>query len=114
MLEGVCAGILTGKRAGRILVLQPDEVQIIRTEGPQIVAYGATQAGFLIEKRLYELETLLGPQFIRISKSAMVKIRQIDHVDVGFNGMLDIVMKNGLDEYISRRYVGDFKKRLGL
>ena len=106
--------VLAVKRENLIYILEPDEVQIVRTEGNEIVAYNTAKQRFIVEKRLYEIETLLGHQFIRISKSAIVNIRKIDHVDVRFSGMMNVVMKNGINEYISRRHMGDFKKRLGL
>ena len=112
--EKSTGNVLAVKRENLIYILEPNEVQIVRTEGNEIVAYNTEKQRFIIEKRLYEIETLLGPQFIRISKSAIVNIRKIDHVDVRFSGMMNVVMKNGINEYISRRHMGDFKKRLGL
>jgi len=112
--EKLTGNVLAVKRENLIYILEPDEVQIVRTEGNEIVAYNTAKQRFIVEKRLYEIETLLGHQFIRISKSAIVNIRKIDHVDVRFSGMMNVVMKNGINEYISRRHMGDFKKRLGL
>jgi len=112
--ENLSGNIFTVKLENLIYILEPNEVQIVRTEGNEIVAYNTAKKRFIVEKRLYEIETLLVLQFIRISKSAIVNIRQIDHVDVRFSGMMNVVMKNGINEYISRRHMGDFKKRLGL
>ena len=112
--EKLTENVFAVKRENLIYILEPSEVQIVRTEGNEIVAYDTTKKRFIAEKRLYEIETLLGHQFIRISKSAIVNIHKIDHVDVRFSGMMNVVMKNGVNEYISRRHMGDFKKRLGL
>jgi len=112
--EKITGNVLAVKLENLIYILEPNEVQIVRTEGNEIVAYDMSKKRFIVEKRLYEIETLLGPQFIRISKSAIVNIHKIDHVDVRFSGMMNVVLKNGINEYISRRHMGDFKKRLGL
>jgi DNA-binding LytR/AlgR family response regulator len=112
--EKLTENVFAVKRENLIYILEPNEVQIVRTEGNEIVAYDTTKKRFIAEKRLYEIETLLGHQFIRISKSAIVNIHKIDHVDVRFSGMMNVIMKNGINEYISRRHMGDFKKRLGL
>jgi DNA-binding LytR/AlgR family response regulator len=112
--EKSTANVLAAKRENRIYILEPNEIQIVRTEGNEIVAYDTAKKRFIVDKRLYEIEALLGHQFIRISKSAIVNIHKIDHVDVRFSGMTDVVMKNGVNENISRRHMGDFKKRLGL
>jgi len=112
--EKLTGNVLAVKRENLIYILEPNEIEIVRTEGNEITAYDTTKKRFVVEKRLYEVEALLGFQFIRISKSAIVNIRKIDHVDVRFSGMMNVVMKNGINEYISRRHMGDFKKRLGL
>ncbi len=105
--------ILTGRREESIFVLEPENIQIIRTEGKEIAVYDTAQERYILGKRLYEIEALLSAQFVRISKSAIINIRRIDYMDAGFNGLF-VVMKNGLQEYISRRYVSAFKKKLGL
>jgi two-component system, LytTR family, response regulator LytT len=112
--EKLTDNVLAVKLENSIYILEPNEIQIVRTEGNEIVAYDTAKKRFIVEKRLYEIEALLGHQFIRISKSAIVNIRKIDHVDVRFSGIMNVVMKNGINEYISRRHMGDFKKRLGL
>jgi two-component system, LytTR family, response regulator LytT len=112
--ENLTGNVLAVKRENLIYILEPNDVQIVRTEGDEIIAYDTAKKRFIVEKRLYEIETLLGLQFMRISKSAIVNIYKIDHVDVRFSGMMNVVMKNGINEYISRRHMGDFKKRLGL
>ncbi|MDE5779058.1 MAG: LytTR family transcriptional regulator, partial [Lachnospiraceae bacterium] len=68
----------------------------------------------LLDKPLYELENMLDINFVRISKSAIVNIRQINHVEAGFNGTMELVMKNGITDYISRSFRKNFKERLGL
>ena len=68
----------------------------------------------MLDKPLYELENILDIQFVRISKSAIANIRQIGHVEAGFNGTMELVMKNGTIDYISRSFRKNFKERLGL
>ena len=76
--------------------------------------YDKEKNRFLLNKPLYELETLLGKNFVRISKSAIVNIFRIHHVEASFNGTMEIVMKNGIEEIISRSYRQKFKERLGV
>jgi len=94
--------------------LTPEIEELAKRIENEIIAYDTAKKRFIVEKRLYEIETLLGLHFIRISKSAIVNIRKIDHVDVRISGIMNVAMKNGINEYISRRHMGDFKKRLGL
>ncbi len=67
------------------------------------------------KKKLFELEELLeGSSFIRISKNAIVNIKAIDHLSPEFNGRFVARLKNGEDIIISRGYVPDLKKKLGI
>lgn len=57
---------------------------------------------------------MLDMYFVRISKSAIVNINQIHHAEASFNGTMELVMKNGITDYISRSFRKNFKERLGL
>lgn len=94
--------------------IKPDDISLIRTEGREIVCYDKLKNRYVLDKPLYELENILDTRFVRISKSAIVNINQINHVEAGFNGTMELVMKNGVTDYISRSFRKSFKERLGL
>ena len=106
--------ILTAQIQGKTFIIEPDNIEIIRTEGRELVLYDIEKNRFLLGKPLYELENILGKNFVRISKSALVNIFRIHHVEAAFNGTMAIVMKNGIEEIISRSYRQKFKDRLGV
>ena len=105
--------VITAKAKGRIRVLQPKEIMIVRTEGEKTMIHTRAEA-YVSPKRLYELEAQLGKGFMRISKSAIVNLREIESVESSFNGVMMLVLKNGCKDYISRKYLPDFKRYLGL
>lgn len=105
---------LTGSKEGKTYIIEPNSVEIIRTEGRELILYNRKKEKFFLSKPIYELQSYLSDDFIRISKSAIVNIRYIDHVSATFNGTMDIVMKNGIDAVITRSYRNEFKKRLGV
>lgn len=86
---------------------------MIRTEDNQVKIHTKNDS-YNINKRLYELENQLDSSFIRISKSTIVNINEIDYVAPSFKGIMFISLKNGLKDNISRNYLSEFKKRLGL
>lgn len=94
--------------------IRPEDISLIRTEGREIVCYDQLKTRYILGKPLYELESMLDTRFVRISKSAIVNINQIDHVEAGFNGTMELVMKNGITDYISRSFRKSFRERLGL
>lgn len=116
MLEKENAGIpaLAAVKNKRTYFIDTENISLIRTEGRDIVCYDMQKNRYILDKHLYELESILDSSFVRVSKSAIVNIGQIDHVEASFNGTMEIVMKNGLTDYISRNFRKGFKERLGL
>ena len=98
---------------GRIIVLQSDEIFMARTEQSKLTIYCKNKK-FYSKKHLYEFAAILGKEFIQISKSAFVNLKQIDSVEPSFSGLMNLKLKNGLTEYISRKYLPNFKKYLGI
>ena len=67
------------------------------------------------KKKLFEIEELLAnSSFLRISKNSIVNIKAIDHLSPEFNGRLIASLKNGEDIIISRGYVPELKRKLGI
>ncbi|MCL2217082.1 MAG: LytTR family transcriptional regulator [Defluviitaleaceae bacterium] len=116
MFEGAGdrASLLIAKKNDKLFVIEPEQIEIIRTEGGDIKLYNREAQEYMLTKPLHELQEQLGSGFARISKSAIVNINRVDHLSHSFNGTMYIVMKNGVNDYISRKYLSDFKKRLGL
>ena len=108
------AGVLIGHRDERMFILPPESIQLFRTENGKTCLYDDDGQRFVSGKRLYELEEQFDEDLVRISKSAIIRIKMIDHVEQGFGGALNIVMRNSMHEYISRRFLAVFKARLGL
>ena len=96
-----------------IIILLPKEIYMVRVENGDTVIYGKDQS-YRSRKRLYELEQQLGKQFMQISKSTLVNLSYMDSVESGFSGTLLLKLKNGCKDYVSRRYLPQFKKYLGL
>lgn len=106
--------VLTARSDERIYFLEPRTLELVRTEGREVAAYDGSRKRFVLRSTLQELERALGPNFVRISKSAIVNIRRISHVEASFNGTMELVTKSGLEDYISRGYRKSFRERLGL
>ena len=79
-----------------IIVLQPKDIFMVRVEDGDTIIYGAKQK-YRSRKRLYELADQLGKQFMQISKTTLVNLSY-----------------NGNKDYVSRKYLPEFKKYLGL
>ena len=105
--------VITASDHDKIVILNPDEIYMARVENEQVVLYGEKRQ-FLSNKRLYKIAAQLGRDFIQISRFTIVNLRFIDSVRPSFNGLMNISLKNGETDYISRKYLPGFKEYLGL
>ena len=96
-----------------IVVLQPKDIYMVRVENGDTVIYGAKQK-YRSRRRLYELADQLGKQFMQISKTTLINLSYMDSIEPGFSGTLLLKLKNGDKDYVSRKYLPEFKKYLGL
>ena len=96
-----------------LVVLQPKEIFMVRVENGETVIYSEKNR-YRSRKRLYELGLQLGKQFMQISKTTLINLSYMDCIEPGFSGTLLLKLKNGSKDYVSRKYLPDFKKYLGL
>ncbi len=106
--------LLTGSKNGEIEILKPSELIRIFTDGGKTVA--VTENGtYDLRLRLYEAEQrLYGSRFVRISKSEIVNLHKVKSFDLSFTGTICIRFLNGGVTYVSRRYVQEIKRILGV
>lgn len=96
-----------------IVILQPKEIYMVRVENKDTIIYGKEHR-YRCRKRLYEMQQQLGAGFMQISKSTLVNLSYMSNVEAGFSGTLLLKLKNGCKDYVSRKYLPEFKKYLGL
>ena len=96
-----------------LVVLQPNDIYMVRVEDGDTIIYGEKRK-YRSRKRLYEISRQLGKQFMQISKSTLINLSYMDSIESGFSGTLLLKMKNGCKDYVSRKYLPDFKRYLGL
>lgn len=67
------------------------------------------------KQKLYELEeTFSNSDFLRVSKSAILNLSKIKSLSPALSGRFESSLDNGEKIIISRQYVGELKKRLGI
>ena len=96
-----------------LVILQPMDIYMVRVENGDTILYGKQQK-YRSRKRLYELGQQLGSQFMQISKSTLINLSYMDSIEPGFSGTLLLKLRNGCKDYVSRTYLPEFKKYLGL
>ena len=104
---------VTAYHEEKLIILQPEDIFMVRVEDGDTILYGARQK-YRSRKRLYELSIQLGKQFMQISKSTLVNLSYLDSIEPGLGGTMLLKLKNGCKDYVSRKYLPDFKRYLGL
>ena len=105
---------LTGYMEDRILKLSLKELYYFEAVDNKIFGYTAKET-YEIHKKLYELEKELEhTDFLRISKSVIVNISKIAYVKPIFNGRFEAKLRNDEKVIVSRQYVADLKKKIGI
>lgn len=67
------------------------------------------------KQKLYELEDdLTGSDFLRVSKSVIINLSKIKSLSPALSGRFEAALGNGEKVIISRQYVVDLKKKLGI
>lgn len=104
--------IITAYEEDSIVILKPEEIYMVCSLGRGVKIY-CQKKEYTSSKCLYEFENLLGDNFVRISKTTLINLSHLKKIEPSFSGML-AVLKNEKSDYISRKYLPLFKKRLGL
>ena len=72
-------------------------------------------SNYEIKMKLYEIEEDYSfSSFIRVSKNTIINIRMIEHLSPEFNGRFVARLQNGEKIIISRGYVPNLKRKLGI
>jgi len=118
LLENNCRGIpvavvVDGGASGETYMLGTDLIYYTESIDKRTFVYTKDKC-YETKYRLYELEEILSANFLRVSKSLVVNIRKIRSVKSELNGRMTAELLNGEQIVISRSYVKDLKRKLGV
>ncbi|WP_352404077.1 LytTR family DNA-binding domain-containing protein [Kandleria vitulina] len=104
---------LVASKEGRMHVLKVDEIYMITVEDGKTIIYTYNDK-YVSKKRLKNFDKLLGKGFMQISKQTIINLSYLDLIEASFNGAFLLKLKNGLSDYVSRKYFPQLKEYLGL
>ena len=93
--------------------VSPSDILYIETVDNKTFLYCEKNV-YETKQKLYELEDMANPDFLRISKSAIVNLSKVKSLVPSISGRLEAVLFNGERVVISRQYVNELKKSFGL
>ena len=103
--------VITVFENGRIFVLDRSNLYMLRAEDRRTRIY-TKDAEYDSAKPLKDYESI--PGFMRISKFCVINLEKIKCFEPLFSGVMQVELKNGLKDTISRKYLPDMKRYLGL
>lgn len=104
---------LTGYSGGENYIISLGEIYCFTVENNKTYALTCDNK-LWIKHRLYQIENMLDNRFIKINQSCIVNINCISKFDATISGTLNVTLKNGYVDYVSRRNVKSVKERLGV
>ena len=94
------------------VILQLEDIVIITILDNKITTICTSNKKYHLRKRIYQLTNELPHNFWRINKSSIVNKIYIDRFEETKTAGVNIIMKNGLSDYVSRRCFSKIRKEL--
>jgi two-component system, LytTR family, response regulator len=104
---------LVVKTGGRVFFLDVDDIHCIEAEGNYVRVHDKAKH-YLLRETISGLEEQLNPkEFLRIHRSAIVKIDKIKELQPWFHGEYRIILENGKQLTLSRNYRANLQDAVG-
>lgn len=105
---------IAGSKDGIITMIDPSNVYYFEGVDNKVFLY-CKQNVYETRLRLYEVEEEFGnTNFFRASKSVILNVTKIKSINPAYNGRFEALLYNGEKIVISRQYVPELKRKLGL
>lgn len=105
---------LVGIDQGQIHMINPKDVYYFESVDNKVFIYCEKQV-FQSKLKLYEIEEeYKNTSFFRASKSTILNLSKAKKLSPAFNGRFEVLLNNKEKVIISRQFVPELKKKLGL
>jgi two-component system LytT family response regulator len=104
---------LVVKTGGRVFFLNTDEIDWIEAEGNYVSVHTGKKA-YLLRETISSLEAQLDPkEFVRIHRSAVVRLDRIKELQPWSHGEYHVILNDGTQLTLSRSYREKLQSALG-
>lgn len=106
--------ILPVKTAVRTELLRVSDLILVDVDGSALILE-TTQGRLLTNDRLYKFrQRLANPDFVQVSKHALININHLKALENSFSGNMLAILTGKIKTDVSRRYLSELERRLGL
>lgn len=114
MLSASSQERLSGEQNGELHLLQPESLYYIESVDNTVFLYDK-DAVYQSSLKLYQIEDAnYSPDLIRVSKSVIVNLAKVEKLKPALGRKLTATLTNGEKLVISRQYVPQLKRKLGI
>jgi DNA-binding LytR/AlgR family response regulator len=113
LLQHTPENILIAHKGNEIHRITPNNIYYIESVDNKTFLYEKNEM-YESKQKLYELDEMSMNDFLRISKSVIVNLSKIKSLSPALSGRFEATLSNGEKVIISRQYVGELKKCLGI
>lgn len=96
-----------------IIKVDKNEISCIFTDDNKVYIYVGKNK-YLVKYRIKQLEDTLDSSFIKINQGCIININSIKQFSSSIGGSIKVTLKNGFEDYISRRELTKVKRSLGI
>ncbi|MBB2184719.1 LytTR family transcriptional regulator DNA-binding domain-containing protein [Lachnospiraceae bacterium MD1] len=105
---------LAGIKDGKITMIDPSNIYYFEGVDNKVFLY-CKQDVYETKLKLYEIEEdYKDTEFFRASKSVILNVKKIKSISPAYSGRFEALLFNGETVIISRQYVPELKRKLGL
>lgn len=106
--------VLPIKTSIRTEVLHVADLILVDVDGSSLVLE-TTNGRLVTNDRLYKFrERLANPDFVQVSKHALININHLKSLESSFSGNMLALLTNDITTDVSRRYLSNVEKALGM
>ena len=106
--------VLPIKTSIRTEVLHVSDLILVDVDGSSLVLE-TTNGRLVTNDRLYKFrERLANPDFVQVSKHALININHLKSLESSFSGNMLALLTNDITTDVSRRYLSNVEKALGM
>jgi DNA-binding LytR/AlgR family response regulator len=105
---------LVGLKDGVMVMIEPQNVYYFEGVNNKVFIYCKHNV-YETKLKLYEVEAdYENTDFVRVSKSIIINLSKIKSISPAYSGRFEALLFNGEKVVISRQYVPELKRKLGL
>ncbi|WP_170061458.1 LytTR family DNA-binding domain-containing protein [Rummeliibacillus pycnus] len=112
-LKTPTTSVIDGYIDQEIRMLKVVEIYTVYVEEGKVY-FQTDEEEYQSKKKLFEIEKLFENQFARVNKSMLVNVDHIRSFQLNILGSTELILHNGATVHISRKFLKDLKKKLGI